>query len=61
MTKEKYTITLETDPETGDLMMPFPPELLNQMGWDIGDTLIWEEVDQGKAFSLRKKDNGTAQ
>ena len=61
MTKEKYTITLETDPETGDLMMPFPPELLNQMGWDIGDTLIWEEVDQGKAFSLRKKDDGTAQ
>lgn len=59
MIEQRYTVTLETDPETGDLVMPFPPELLNQMGWDIGDTLIWEEVDQG--FSLRKKDDGSAQ
>ena len=59
MIEQRYTVTLETDPETGDLVMPFPPELLNQMGWDLGDTLIWEEVDQG--FSLRKKDDGSAQ
>ena len=61
MTEQRYTITLETDPESGELILPFPPELLNQMGWDIGDTLIWEEVDQGKSYSIRKKEDGSAQ
>lgn len=61
MTEQRYTITLETDPKSGELILPFPPELLNQMGWDIGDTLIWEEVDQGKSYSIRKKEDGSAQ
>lgn len=53
-----WTITLETDPETGDLIMPIPTDCLNQMGWDIGDTLIWEDMHNG-SWSLRKKDDGT--
>ena len=54
-----WTITLEEDPETGDLIMPLPPDLLNQVGWDFGDTLIWEDLHNG-SWSLRKKDDGTA-
>jgi len=34
-----WTVTLEEDPETGELIMPLPPDLLNQVGWDFGDTL----------------------
>lgn len=52
---QKWTITLENDPETGDLIMPFPPDLLAQVGWDFGDTLIWEDMHNG-SWSLRKKD-----
>jgi hypothetical protein len=56
----KWTVTLEEDPETGDLVMPFPPELLAQVGWDYGDVLVWTEAEHG-AFVLSKKvdDNNT--
>jgi hypothetical protein len=54
----KWTLTLEEDPETGELIMPLPPELLNQVGWDFGDTLIWEDMHNG-SWSLRKKESGT--
>ena len=52
-----WTITLETDPETGDLIMPLPTDLLSQMGWDFGDELIWEDLHNG-SWSLRKKEVG---
>ena len=59
-TTNKWTVTLEEDPETGDLVMPFPPELLVQVGWDYGDVLVWTETDHG-SFVLSKKvdDNNT--
>ncbi len=54
----KWTIKLEEDPESGDLIMPFTPDMLRQVGWDIGDTLIWEDLQDG-SWSLRKKEDGT--
>ena len=53
--KQNWTITIEEDPETGDLVMPFPTDCLNQVGWDVGDTLIWEEMQNG-SWHLRKKE-----
>ena len=50
----KYTVKVEEDPDTGDLVLPLPTELLNQMGWDFGDTLIWDDNQDG-TFSLSKK------
>lgn len=51
-----YTVTLDADPDhPGELVMPFPPELLNQMGWDFGDTLIWHDNNDG-SFTLSKKE-----
>ena len=56
MTEEtRYTIKLIEDPETGDLILPLTSDILNQVGWDEGDTLIWEELPSG-SFSLRKKE-----
>ena len=52
----KWTVTLEEDPETGELIMPFPPELLAQVGWDYGDVLQWTESEHG-SFVLSKVDN----
>ena len=49
-----YAVKLEEDPDTGDLVLPIPTELLNQMGWDFGDTLIWDDNQDG-TFSLSKK------
>jgi len=57
MTEEenKHTIKLIEDPETGDLILPLTSDILNQVGWDEGDTLIWEELPNG-SFSLSKKE-----
>ena len=49
-----HTVTVEEDPDTGDLVLPIPTELLNQMGWDIGDDLVWTDNFDG-SFSLHKK------
>ena len=35
----KYTVRVEEDTETGDLILPLPQELLDNVGWQTGDTL----------------------
>lgn len=47
----KWTLEVEEDPNTGDLVLPFPPDLLANMGWKEGDTLKWEDNGDG-SFSL---------
>jgi hypothetical protein len=54
----KWVIQLVEDPETGELVLPLTPDILKQAGWDIGDTLIWEEHDHG-SWSLRKSEDAT--
>lgn len=54
----QWTVKLEEDPETGELVLPFPPDLLSQMGWDFGDTLIWDDNLNG-TFSIKKKVDNT--
>ena len=50
-----WTLTVEEDPETGDAMLSFPPELLETAGWNEGDTLIWSDNKDG-SWSLSKKE-----
>ena len=52
--KNRFTIKVEKDGE--DLILPFPVELLNQMGWDVGDTLLWEIMDNGFVNIYKKED-----
>jgi len=40
-----WTVILEEDGD--DLVMPLPQELLDQMGWLPGDTLNWQNEDDG--------------
>ena len=53
---KKYEIKLEEDPDTKDLVLPLPTELLNQMGWDIGDDLIWSDNFDGEITLAKKVD-----
>lgn len=57
--KSNWTVTLEEDPETGELIMPLPPDLLNQVGWDFGDTLIWNTDTDGNLTLSKKLDTDT--
>ena len=60
---DTYTVEIELDPTTGEMIVPFPQELIDEMGWNVGDQLIWEETliceDHGEftGFTLRKKDD----
>jgi len=48
------TVTLIEDPETGELILPFPEGMCDEMGWEIGDTLTWTSNEDG-SFTLSKK------
>lgn len=54
-----HTITLEEDPETGDLILPFTDEIMQEAGWTEGDTLEWTDLKNG-SWSLAKKQDETA-
>jgi hypothetical protein len=51
-----WTITIEEDPATGDLILPLPPELLEQAGWKEGDTLEWLDNKDG-TWCIQKVNN----
>lgn len=54
MQNKSWTVTLDEDPETGDLIMPLPQELLETQGWKEGDELQWTDNKDG-TWSLSKK------
>ena len=54
-----HIVTLEEDPETGDLILPFTDEILQEAGWAEGDTLEWTNLKNG-TWSLAKKQDETA-
>lgn len=49
----RWIISLEEDPETGDLVMPLPPGLMTAQGWAIGDTLTWNIDEEGTVTLTR--------
>lgn len=51
---KSWTVNIEEDPETGDAILTFPPELLEQAGWKEGDEIIWADNKDG-SWSLTKK------
>ena len=54
-----HTITLDEDPETGDLLLPFTDEILQEAGWKEGDTIEWIDNKDG-SWSLVKQQDKTA-
>ena len=52
-----WVVELETDPETGDLIMPLPEALLAELGWKIGDTLVWNIDPDTQEASLTRKNH----
>ena len=50
-----YNVKLEED-ENGDLILPLNSDIMAQMGWDIGDELVWEE-SFNNTWTIRKKND----
>jgi hypothetical protein len=51
----KWILEVQEDPENGDAILQFPPDLLEQTGWKEGDTLEWHDNKDG-SWSLTKKE-----
>ena len=52
---EKYTVTLEREAGSEDIIMPLPDGMCDDLGWKIGDTLNWAANIDG-SFTLSKLD-----
>jgi hypothetical protein len=50
----QWTLEVQEDPETGDAILEFPPDLLANAGWQEGDILEWKDNGDG-SWSLTKK------
>lgn len=48
---KSWTVTLEEDGE--DLILPLTDEMIEGLGWQIGDTLEWIDNKDG-TWSIRK-------
>lgn len=48
-----YTLTVQKDPESEDLILEFPDSLMETTGWKVGDTLEWVDNKDG-SWTLRK-------
>ena len=50
-----WTIEVQEDPDSGDCILEFPPDMLEQAGWKEGDVLDWKDNGNG-SFMLTKKE-----
>lgn len=51
--KVRWTLEVQEDPDTGEAMLQFPPEMLEAVGWKEGDVLEWKDNKDG-SWSLEK-------
>lgn len=52
---KSWTIELQDDPETGDCILEFPPDMLEETGWKEGDVLEWLDNKDG-SYTMTKKE-----
>lgn len=48
-----FSIEIEADSD-GELMLTFPDELMDALNWQPGDTVTWEDNEDG-TWTLTKK------
>ena len=53
MANKTWTISLEKDPETGDLILPLNDDILEQTGWKPGDAIDWTDNKDG-SWTMKK-------
>ena len=53
MANKSWTINLEEDPETGDLILPLNDAILAETGWKTGDSIDWIDNKDG-SWTMKK-------
>lgn len=41
--------------QDGELMLQFPPEMLEDLGWQPGDTIVWDDDENGNIIVRKAK------
>jgi hypothetical protein len=59
MTKKSWLLTPEEDPKTGELVITFPPDALEEMGWKEGDVINWDQKEDGSIILSKKENDGS--
>lgn len=56
MTEEtkRWILDIQEDPTTEELLLQFPPDMLEVAGWKEGDILEWFDNGDG-SWTLKKK------
>jgi hypothetical protein len=49
----RYEVITQEDDVTGDLLLPIPPQLLEQLGWTEGDEIEFAIGEDGKYILKR--------
>jgi hypothetical protein len=52
---KSWTIELQDDPETGDSILEFPPDFIEETGWKEGDVIEWHDNKDG-SYTMTKKE-----
>lgn len=50
---DKKFIQVQEDSD-GEIFLEFPEDLLEQMNWSIGDTIVWTEMPNGMGYTVTK-------
>lgn len=53
----KNTLEVKYDSNTGEHYLQFTPDMLSQVGWDFGDTIVWSPNENGSWSLTKKMDN----
>lgn len=53
----QWTVTVEEDPVTGELLLPFPDDVIQEAGWTPGDVLVWTMDENCQYVVLSKKED----
>ena len=51
----RYEVITQEDPDTGDLIIPIPPPVLESLGWKEGDEIEFEFGADGKTMYIKRK------
>jgi hypothetical protein len=51
---DSFEVITQEDPETGDMLIPLPPQLLKDLGWKEGDEIDFSIDDNGRMIVQKK-------
>ena len=58
LSQNEWLVEVQQDGKTKELFFEFPAGSIDSVGWDTGDTLLWEELPDGGYSLTKKEDNG---